>query len=238
MKLINQSHLNELKQKGVLFLPCAAIGCDWLNDLSQLGTFMQRGMNGVQQIKPIEHSAKRSFSLSFDALNPHTEGPYLKRPPRYLVLHGIHPAGCGGGLTSYCDGYALLKQLPMHLQDFAAKDHAFPVMDREGNTVADEIKAPILESRHGHSPVLRFSENLLRYGRYCLDEQKQLTGNLLATELADRVAAYYRQAATTLRIAQGDILILNNHRMLHARTAFQDKERLLEAVWLLNNYKK
>jgi alpha-ketoglutarate-dependent taurine dioxygenase len=230
--LINQSHLDELKQKGVLYLPHAAINADWLDNLALLGAIMQRGISGVQQIKPIENSDKRSFSLSFDALNPHTEGPYLNHPPRYLVLHGIHPASCGGGLTSFCDGYALFKHLPIHLQDLAAKDYAFPVMDREGNTVADGIKAPILENRHGLSPILRYSENLLRYGRYCLDGHKQLTGDLLATELADRVATYYRQTATTLRIAQGDILILDNHRILHARTAFQDKERLLEAVWL------
>lgn len=140
MSLINQSHLNELEQKGVLYFPHAAFNADWLDDLSLLGTIMKRGMNGVQQIKPIEHSAKRSFSLSFDALNPHTEGPYLNHPPRYLVLHGIHPAGCGGGLTGFCDGYALFKQLPMHLQDFAAKDHAFPVMNREEIPLPMELK--------------------------------------------------------------------------------------------------
>ena len=232
--LLNHTHLKELEHNGVLYFKGITPCSDWLDNLNALGSIISKDDSAIRVIKPDATSTKHSFSLSLDALNPHTEAPYLTRPPRYLVLHGVQPAACGGGLTSYCDGYALFNRLPdWQRESISTLKYEFPVMDNQGNTVKGGIKAPIMEPRAELPPLLRFSENLLRFGQYCTDDNSVLVSDVDSLALADWVSINYRQCLTLVPLAQGDILILDNYRMLHARTSFQDQQRFLEAVWIV-----
>jgi alpha-ketoglutarate-dependent taurine dioxygenase len=230
---LNATYLEELTQNGAVYLHNVTADSEWLKDLSILGKIMPTGNQSIRIIKPSTSSTKRSFSLSFDELNPHTEAPYLTKPPRYLVLHGVKESECGGGLTTYCDIRPLLDNLPDEIRDnLTTKEYAFLCMDRQGNTIPGGIQAPILTHRKSLSPILRFSENLIRYGQYCIDDYSQPTADISSILLTETIAKLYRLHSTAIQLAHNDLLILDNYRMLHARSAFKDHQRFLEAVWI------
>lgn len=149
------------------------------------------------------------------AIGFHTDQPFLDDPPRYQLLQGIRNADRGGD-TILADGEAAFLYLASHDIEAADLLRRTPVrFHRQQNLFEREVISPIVTLRDGRVHVR---------SSYFTTAPYQLP--------FDRMTAWYRahdqfvrilrdpRHHFTFRIGAGDVLVYDNHRMLHGRTAF------------------
>jgi hypothetical protein len=146
-----------------------------------------------------------------------------------VALWCVRAARCGGGHTTLADGRRILGALDEAERRFAAS-HPRRVRRRQPS------RGPGGDGLHpGPPPILRFSFNLLRYGRY--DPSKSwMAGSAAAASateaFAERFAALFAANERPIRLPDDGLLIFDNHRMLHSRTGYRDTARHLVRYWL------
>jgi gamma-butyrobetaine dioxygenase len=149
------------------------------------------------------------------AIGLHTDQPFLDVPPRYQLLHGIRPADRGGD-SLLADGEAAFRYLASIDATAAELLVRTPVrFHRKQRAFEREVIAPIVTIRNGRVQIRSSYFTVAPYR--------------LAFE---RVNAWYRAHDQFVRILRdprhhfrfairaGDLLIYDNRRMLHGRTAF------------------
>jgi gamma-butyrobetaine dioxygenase/trimethyllysine dioxygenase len=172
----------------------------------------------IEELRPDNRTNAHTDQLgSTDAaIDLHTDQPFLAEPPRYQLLHAIRRADHGGE-TLLADGAAAFTYLAS--QDAEAADvlQRTPVcFHRRQHTFDRETISPIVSWRDGRLRV------------------RASSGTLAPFQLAfDRMAAWYRAYDAFVRLVRdpahhfrftlhpGDVLLYDNHRMLHGRTQFR-----------------
>lgn len=149
-------------------------------------------------------------------LELHTDNPYRAVPPALQVLHCLQAAP--GGETVLADGFAAAETL--RTEDPAAFDrltrHLVPFAWQDATTIL-EAQAPIISLGHDGKPNgIRFNHRSLK--------PPELPVKLQA-EWRDAYRAFARilsrpEGHTRFQMAPGDVIIFDNERMLHGRTAF------------------
>lgn len=145
----------------------------------------------------------------------HTDQPFLDRPPRYQLLHGIRAADRGGD-TVLADGATAFRYLASIDGEAADILLRTPVrFHRRQREFQREVTAPIV-TVHGDRIQIRSS--------YFTIAPCQLP--------FERVTPWYRAHDRFVRLLRdprhhfrfairpGDVVLYDNHRMLHGRTAF------------------
>lgn len=174
----------------------------------------------------------RAYSQSRNTIRAHTEAPGWDPSPRHLALYCHRQARCGGGHTDLLDGRILEKLLgPAEHALLTEPRLAFP--GPGGGTVT----VPMLYEEDDGRPVLRFSYNLLTAADYdaALDaspEPELLPLGRAGAALARRVGELFDQHRTRILVPDGCLLIWDNQRMLHARSAYEDADRHLTRYWI------
>jgi gamma-butyrobetaine dioxygenase/trimethyllysine dioxygenase len=159
------------------------------------------------------------------AIDLHTDQPFLATPPRYQLLQGIRPADSGGdsylvdarAAAEYLrsldeEAYELLARTPVR---FHRKQKGFEKL----------LDAPILSGEGDAFQV--------RWSYFTLAPYRLPFARMEAWYRAhDRFARLVRDPRHQLRfsLGPGDLVLYDNHRMLHARTAFRG------ARWLRGVY--
>lgn len=152
-----------------------------------------------------------------EALPPHTDFASYQWPPSGQVLHMLTNEVSGGG-SVLVDGWQVLKTLRLHHPEVIDVLGRVEVAFREhSDTVESWCKAPIVRlGPGGEIAGIRFSNQLMQP----LDptgpdvEAFYRAYHLLARALLDPG----NQA--TFRMEAGDMLVVNGHRILHAREAY------------------
>lgn len=159
----------------------------------------------------------------------HTDTQYFAEPERYLMLYFVRPAACGGGASMLRDGACVRARMERTTEGRWAADylsrHDLPfriptTFTRTQDPDAVEVTfAPVFGSR----PGIRYRLDTLRRGlaacpdRDTPDLRRAL--EIFETELLN----------TDLRVDgrcdADDLLIINNHDVLHGRSAFTDRQR-------------
>lgn len=139
----------------------------------------------------------------------HTDVSYVPKPPELMLMHCVRPDPAGGGkvLLSHCD--SALKLLP--------------------DDVIDSLRKPVFRFLYPPACPVGASEPaaILERGRWRFKYARME----FAEEYAPAVNALYQAflaVRETLMLRAGDLLIVDNHRVLHGRTAFKhiDSARL------------
>jgi Taurine catabolism dioxygenase TauD, TfdA family len=176
------------------------------------------------------------YSQSANAITPHTEAPGLDPPPRYLALHCHRQACCGGGHTMLADCRAFLAELPARLR---AEARRRPIRFDLASGVAIKGRAAVaapLESRSADgAPIVRYSYNVLRDGALegPARERDDLDGlDPFRRELCLRGRAFCARRGARVLIPDAGLLVFDNWRMLHSRTAYSDRTRHLTRYWI------
>jgi gamma-butyrobetaine dioxygenase len=146
----------------------------------------------------------------------HTDQPFLDHPPRYQLLQSLRTATAGGEnylvdaraaadhlRSEDAEAYRLLSSVPVR---FHRRQRAFERL----------VVSPIL----GVGPDGRF---LVRYSYFTTEPHRLPFAELEPYLRAyDRFARLVRDPRHQVRfaLAPGDFVLYDNHRMLHARTAF------------------
>jgi hypothetical protein len=138
----------------------------------------------------------------------------------------VRKAECGGGETHLLDMKSILQgfddadSLNVLRQDYSI---AIPDIFQKSRE-SFFINAPIVFGNH----KIRFRNDLIEKGFYSNE----------ATKDSSKVKAFQvlRQSIETsdhikqISLGVGDVIIIDNHRVLHGRTAFQDNDRLLYRI--------
>lgn len=157
----------------------------------------------------------------------HTDSQYRLEPERYFSLSSIIEASCGGGHSILLDLKKILAELKNeHEEFFNELKRPYPIiipdifdLDKKGF-----IEVPIIESenkiRYRYDTIIKgmkkkaYNENDKKWKAFDYLTQKIKTSN----------------HATFFTLKKGQILIIDNHRMLHGRTGFLDIQRLLYRI--------
>jgi len=165
-----------------------------------------------QPIAPVPWG--KSFASTSGQTPLHTDSQlFAGCPPDLQLMFCARPAERGGE-TTLLDGWALLDRMAQ------VDPELFRALTREERRIPfvfGEVVGPTLSLRRGRL-VLTCSP-------------MPLPQDPIAARLHPHL-----EATPVLRIrpAEGEVLVVNNHRMLHGRTAFEDPERKLTRllVWL------
>jgi L-asparagine oxygenase len=189
---------------------------DVLDIAADLGRPQPDPRDGVllKDIRPQPRHTANTNTLSsrygMGAFPVHTEAAYLRKPPRFLLLYCIEP-GCGGRTTVLLDGAAISSRLPE--------------VRRPGTWVVKAGRRPFL-----CDVLWRRAQNQvgIRYDRECLFP----CGPAALAE--EQLIRSFVEASTpvTIEWARGQLLVIDNHRVLHGRggSKHDDKDRWLKRV--------
>ena len=228
-------HQDQLEEQGFVYQPHLPPDFDWRSHLRRLGEFVARdNPSGVSSVQAAPKHRKRSYSNSQNALNPHTEASFLPQPPRYLAIWGVRPASCGGGLTTVADGYELLQNFSVEERlELSRQVRRFPA-SQDAGWAQGGVNAPVVDHDEDGKILLRISYNLFQFGRYHprLDEPPAEERTPLMADFCAELLEFFHSRAQGIRVERNSLLVMDNHRMLHARTAFDDPQRHLQNVWI------
>ncbi len=155
------------------------------------------------------------------ALTPHTDNPYRKPIPCIQLLHCLENE-VKGGLSTLVDGFAVAEHLRKNYQDI------FKILTKTKVRFRFVDKTIILEN---WGELIELDENnKVKQVRYStrLDyvpalEKKELK---LFYEARKLIADLYTSSKFEIRfkLDKGDLLMMDNHRLLHGRTSFDVNE--------------
>src|SRR5215472_3790911 len=161
--------------------------------------------------------APGNLAFTSRAIGPHTDNPYRDPAPTVQLLHCLRAAGEGGD-TGLVDGFAAAAAFratdPESFATLARTPVSFGYVDKETDLRAS---LPLIQlSSRGRVRRVRFNNRSMRPLRRPY------------AEVTAFYTAYRRWAGLlarperrlNLRLAPGDCLIVDNTRVLHARTAF------------------
>lgn len=168
-----------------------------------------------------------TFSEHDREADHHTDTQYYPNPERYLLLYAVRAARCGGGLNTFATGEAILNRLG----DIPAGRDALRLLSgtdlpfRIPSAFADSDEpqftwAPVI----AEVPLLRFRSDTLFDGERHFPA---LDWARLRAALDLFVAAAQSVQTEPALLADDELVFVNNHETLHARTAFSDADRHL-----------
>lgn len=161
-------------------------------------------------IHPVPHGRSFASTKGFTPLHSDSQG-HRGVPPRVQVMLCKHPAA-EGGQTQLLDTWALLERIEVEDPELR---HALLTRPRRMPFVFGDVVGPTVALRGGsivftHSPV-------------AVDD-----------EIGRRLAPWIERAPRIeLRVESDEVLVVDNHRMLHGRRGFEDPARrfLRLLVW-------
>ena len=168
----------------------------------------------VKDIRPQPKDTANTNTLSsrygMGAFPVHTEAAYLRKPPRFLMLYCVEP-GSGGRTTVLLDAATLFSRLPD--------------ARRPGTWVVKAGRRPFLCDVLWRQAPNGFG---IRYDRECLFPRGPAA---LAEEQSIREFIALSMP-TPIEWASGQLLVIDNHRMLHGRGGSNndDPDRWLKRV--------
>jgi len=150
------------------------------------------------------------------AIDLHTDQPFLDVVPRYQLLQSIRAAHEGGD-TLLADARAAFDYLASLDRDAAARLESTPVrFHRRQRSFEREVIAPIIVRDDGRFQIRSSYFTTAPYQVPFDDMESWYRAHDRFTRIV-RDPRHHRR----FRLAAGDALIYDNHRMLHGRTAFR-----------------
>jgi len=155
------------------------------------------------------------------ALTPHTDNPYRKPIPCIQLLHCLENE-VKGGLSTLVDGFAVAEYLRKNHQDifkiltntkvrFRFVDKTI-ILENWGELIEldenNKVKQVRYSTRLDYVPALKKNELKLFY------EARKLIADLYASSKFE----------IRFKLDKGDLLMMDNHRLLHGRTSYDVSE--------------
>jgi len=164
-------------------------------------------------------------------LAPHTDNPYRNPVPCIQILHCIENT-VSGGLSTLVDGYTVTEQLKKDFPDYykilTEIKVRFQFIDR--SVVLEDWAEMIQLDENGKFKQVRFSPRL---DFVPLMEKEKLD---LYYSARKKISKLYNSDNYRIefKLQPGDLLMMDNHRLLHGRTAYNANEgnRFLQGCYI------
>ncbi|GHB16294.1 2-trimethylaminoethylphosphonate dioxygenase [Salinicola rhizosphaerae] len=183
--------------------------------VARLGPLRRTNWGGIADVKSIAEAF--DLTMTQRGLEPHTDNPYRDPIPGYIWLHCLSNADSGGDST-LADGFMAAQRLRREHPDafdcLTQTQVRFRYRDEEAHL---ESEGPLIElDSAGRVVRVRYNNRTERI--------PPLPPETLARYYAARrqFFALITSPALTLtpKLAPGEMLIMDNYRLLHGRTAF------------------
>jgi hypothetical protein len=176
--------------------------------------------------RPVEAGKTPTFSEYAGEAPLHTDSAFVDSPERFLSLFVVREAEDGGGKSVLLSGAAVLEALD-ETEDGRKchqilRDNEFPFSVPDAFYVDRRfITAPVI----AENPLLRFRYDCIMSGFDLVPELKT-PDRIWAVEYFNKFIADSR-SAVSYQMRRGELIIFDNHRLLHSRTNFIDPDRYL-----------
>ena len=195
-------------------VPLTANGMQPLID--RIGPLRRTNWGGIADVRSIANAY--DLTMTQRALEPHTDNPYRDPIPGYIWLHCLHNAAEGGDST-LVDGYRAARRLaqldPRAFDCLTSTSVSFRYVDASAHL---ESEGPLIELNHrGQVMKVRYNNRT--------EHMPALNTELLERYYTARRAFYALitspELTLTLKLDEGQMLIMDNYRLFHGRTAYQ-----------------
>ncbi len=189
----------------------------------------------IWPVKSIHYVKGMFTTISEDVYEAdlHTDTQYFPRPEKYVILACIKPAK-NGGVTTLVDGRRVIASLQQTTQGrkvlTVLRTKQFPIRIPTSYTklrkdnVPEIIVAPLLSK----IPLIRFRiDTIIRGMELC---PKLVTKEMISALHYFHKALENYPAKKSYKLQEGEMLITNNHVILHGRTKFKDRNRTLKRI--------
>jgi alpha-ketoglutarate-dependent taurine dioxygenase len=216
--------------------PEAAISADFEALVSRFGTVTPHGASRqtIWRITPradLKHIP--TFSEAASEAPFHTDNSWVQEPERYFALLVIRPAQDGGAsllcpVAELLRDFAQTREGPATIRTLSERlfPFAMPVVFRSDTECAAQhvpvVTSPVILA---HS-ALRYRYDVLKAG-FQVRPDLATEESVRAVEVFNEYLTGVLQRSAGVKLDRGDLLLANNHTLLHARTDFTDPQRLL-----------
>ena len=164
-------------------------------------------------------------------LSPHTDNPYRNPVPCIQILHCIEN-NVQGGLSTLVDGFTvtekLKKDFPKYYKILSEVKVRFQFVDQ--NVVLEDWAEMIRVDENGEFKQVRFSPRLDFVPLLDLDKLE------LYYNARKKISELYNSDKYRIqfKLSPGDLLMMDNYRLLHGRTAYDSNEgdRFLQGCYI------
>ncbi|MFI0474222.1 TauD/TfdA family dioxygenase [Halomonas sp. HMF6819] len=184
--------------------------------IDRVGPLRRTNWGGIADVKSVANAY--DLTMTQRGLEPHTDNPYRDPIPGYIWLHCLTNAADGGDST-LADGFKAAELLRQRDPDaYACLTRVTPRFRYQDADTHLESEGPLIELDSAGTPIrVRYSNR---------------TENVPALE-PDELDAYYAarrafyqlitgdELTLNLKLDAGQMLIMDNYRLLHGRSAFQ-----------------
>lgn len=232
------AYMRELVEQGFTLIKDIESDEDAARALSAFGELVPQYDGSLRyEVKAALGFENRSYSKSVNTILVHTEAPGWNPPPNYLALHCRVQARCGSGHTEFADMGSFVASLGEQERTVLHEQAIEWLGHNTGGIGTEGTRRPIVERMEDGREVLRFSYNLLTTGQYdpridaSIDPAELPLGSF-GIHLARQAEAFFREHKVSVLIPEDSILVWDNHRMIHARSSYQDTRRHLIRYWI------
>ena len=196
---------------------------------NKIGSIRQTNFGKYFNVKSVPNPNDLAYTSL--ALSPHTDNPYRKPVPCIQLLHCIKNE-VSGGFSTLVDGFKvathLKKNNPNYFKILTKVKVKFKFTDKD---VVLENKGELIEiDEQDNFKQIRFSTRL---DYVPILEKKQLD---LYYKARKEISDLYNSEKFKIefKLIPGDILMMDNHRLLHGRTAYDTNEgkRFLQGCYI------
>ena len=231
-----------LEKKGLVFIQFqdgdVAQWCDAFLKMGQsLGHLIEHNPGQGDYLwaikKQCEDTTQSTFSKHAGEAYYHTDAQYRNQPDQYMGLLCIKPADCGGGINSFLDFQVIKAQMEKSKIGRKwldlAQSELFPFLIPREFRIGDQayLLKPILMNGGG----LRFRLDTMLNGLKLYPEYLTET-RIWIVETFRSFLDQRHATALKVKLVTGSTVFLDNHRWLHARSAFSDPNRHLKRIRL------
>ncbi|MFE4350191.1 TauD/TfdA family dioxygenase [Peribacillus butanolivorans] len=219
--MLSSSEMESLKNEGWLK---KNINITSKHELLNVGKFLglpvpsRTNGNLIEELRPIEkrEAHKNSLSSRYGTNNfpLHTDTAYRKVPVRYIILYAKNP-GSGRRPTLLVDGFKSIDE-----------------------TISKKLESAIIKIKNGKYSFICNMLEVNNLGHYCLrlDQDCMIPATRESAEVLDEyIDLLAKQKQLEISWNTGDLLVIDNWRMLHGRGKAESKDdnRLLYRLNLL-----
>ncbi|NWN82143.1 MAG: TauD/TfdA family dioxygenase [Halomonas sp.] len=184
--------------------------------IDRIGPLRRTNWGGIADVKSVANAY--DLTMTQRGLEPHTDNPYRDPIPGYIWLHCLTNAADGGDST-LADGFMAARLLrERDPEAYATLTRVTPGFRYHDADTHLESEGPLIElNSHGHPVRVRYSNRT--------EQVPALPPEELEAYYAAR-QAFYRlitgeELTLHLKLDPGQMLIMDNYRLLHGRSAFQ-----------------
>ncbi|RHY54420.1 hypothetical protein DYB30_009669, partial [Aphanomyces astaci] len=218
----------QLQKFGVLLIKHTPSSMDATEAFARrIGFVLETIYGRMWTTRPVnpENAYKDTASTNL-ALGPHTDCTYLYEPPGLQIFNCVLQAAAANadeGASRFVDGFHVVEWLrkyaPDAFQFFC--DTALPQYCVDDDVSLHVMRPLIQRDGAGNVELVRFND----YDRAPLTHLSH-----------DQVAAYYKHhktlwdvinAVMVYKMDEGDMIVVDNHRVMHGRHAFQGERALI-----------